>query len=225
MANCCHDKGCALDALRDQQGKILRIVLAINVILFLVELSAGIVAASTSLMADSLDSLGDALVYAFSLYVLFRSERWKAGAALLKGLIMLGFGIAITVALIYRALTPVVPVAEMIGGFGFFALACNITCLTLLTRHRSDDINMESVWLCSRNDIIANFGVIFASFGVALTGSMWPDFVVGAVIALIFLRSAFYVVSQALQALRRKDGSALATSPASDHCSLNDKAN
>jgi Co/Zn/Cd efflux system component len=206
MANCCHDKGCALDALRNRQGRTLRIVLAINVMLFLIELSAGIVASSTSLMADSLDSLGDALVYAFSLYVLFRSERWKAGAALLKGLIMLGFGVAITVALVHRALAPVVPVAEMIGGFGLFALACNITCLILLTRHRSDDINMESVWLCSRNDIIANVGVILASFGVALSGSMWPDFVVGAVIAAIFLRSAFYVVSQAIRELRRLDG-------------------
>jgi len=203
MGNCCHDKGCALDALRERQGRILRIVLAINVMLFLVELTAGIVAASTALMADSLDSLGDALVYAFSLYALFRSERWKAGAALLKGVIMLGFGIAITVALIERALAPVLPVPEMMGGFGFFALACNLTCLLLLTRHRSDDINMESVWLCSRNDIIANFGVLFASLGVAWSGSMWPDFAVGAVIAGIFLRSAFYVVSQALRELRR----------------------
>lgn len=203
MGSCCHDKGCALDALRDRQGRTLRIVLAINVMLFLVELSAGIVASSTSLMADSLDSLGDALVYAFSLYVLLRSERWKAGAALLKGLIMLGFGIAITAALINRALAPVLPVAEMIGGFGLFALACNLTCLVLLTRHRSDDINMESVWLCSRNDIIANVGVILASLGVAFSGSMWPDFAVGAVIAAIFLRSAFYVVSQALRELRR----------------------
>lgn len=203
MGSCCHDKGCALDALRNKQGRILRIVLAINVALFLIELSAGIVAASTSLMADSLDSLGDALVYAFSLYVLFRSERWKAGAALLKGLIMLGFGIAIAVALINRALAPVLPVAEMIGGFGLFALACNASCLVLLTRHRSDDINMESVWLCSRNDIIANFGVIAASVGVAATGSMWPDFAVGTVIAVIFLRSAFYVLTQAVKELRR----------------------
>lgn len=207
MGNCCHEKGCALDALRERQGRILRIVLVINVMLFVIELTAGIRASSTSLMADSLDSLGDALVYAFSLYVLFRSERWRAGAALLKGLIMLGFGIAISVALIGRLLAPVVPVAEMIGGFGLFALACNLTCLILLTRHRSDDINMESVWLCSRNDIIANGGVILAGIGVAATGSMWPDLVVGALIAVIFLRSAFYVVSQALRELRRQEES------------------
>jgi len=202
MGSCCQDKACAVVALRERQGRTLRIVLAINVMLFLVELSAGIVASSTSLMADSLDSLGDALVYAFSLYVLFRSERWRAGAALLKGLIMFGFGLAIAGALVGRALTPIVPVAEMIGGFGLFALACNLTCLILLTRHRSDDINMKSVWLCSRNDIIANGGVLLAAGGVAMTGSMWPDYTVGAVIATIFLRSAFDVVSQAVRELR-----------------------
>lgn len=205
MGSCCQDKACTLDALRARQGWTLRVVLAINVMLFLVEFGAGFVAASTALMADSLDSLGDALVYGFSLYVLFRSARWKAGAALLKGLIMLGFGLAVATALVARMLAPVVPVAEMIGGFGLFALACNLGCLMLLTRHRSDDINMASVWLCSRNDIIANCGVILASFGVAWTGSMWPDIAVGAAIAAIFLRSAFHVLSQALRELRRAE--------------------
>ncbi len=202
MGNCCHDKACALDALRERQGKTLRIVLAINLILFVVEFSAGLVAASTSLMADSLDSLGDALVYAVSLYVLARSDQWRNGAAMLKGLIMLGFGVAVTVALIGKVLSPVVPVAEMIGGFGLFALACNASCLYLLTRHRSDDLNMESVWLCSRNDIVANVGVIAAGVGVALTGSMWPDLIIGGVIAVLFLKSAIYVIAKAWGEIR-----------------------
>ena len=152
----------------------MRIVLAINAILFLVEFGAGLLAASTSLMADSLDSLGDALVYAASLYVLSRKDRWRSGAAMLKGLIMLGFGIAVTIALIGKILSPVVPAAPLIGGFGLFALACNTICLYLLTRHRSDDLNMESVWLCSRNDIVANIGVLLAGAGVALTRSVVP---------------------------------------------------
>lgn len=202
MGNCCHDKACALDALRERQGKILRIVMAINVMLFLVEFGAGVLASSTSLMADSLDSLGDALVYAASLYVLSRNDQWRAGAAMLKGIIMLVFGIVVAFALLGRILSPVVPVAEMIGGFGLFALACNATCLYLLTRHRSDDLNMESVWLCSRNDIVANVGVLFAGAGVALTGSMWPDLVVGAIIAVLFLKSATYVISRAWGEIR-----------------------
>ncbi len=197
MGNCCHDKSCALDALRERQGKTLRIVLVINILLFLVEFSAGLLAYSTSLMADSLDSLGDALVYAASLYVLSRSDQWRAGAAMLKGVIMLGFGIFVAIALVDKVLSPVVPVAEMMGGFGLFALACNATCLYLLTWHRNDDLNMESVWLCSRNDIVANVGVLLAGAGVARTGSMWPDLVVGAIIAVLFLKSALYVIAKA----------------------------
>lgn len=202
MGNCCHDKACALDALRESQGKTLRIVMAINVMLFLVEFGAGLLASSTSLMADSLDSLGDALVYAASLYVLSRNDQWRAGAAMLKGVIMLVFGIAVAFTLLGRILSPVLPVAEMIGGFGLLALACNTTCLYLLTRHRSDDLNMESVWLCSRNDIVANVGVLLAGAGVALTGSMWPDLVVGAIIAVLFLKSAMYVISRAWVEIR-----------------------
>jgi Co/Zn/Cd efflux system component len=203
---CCENKGCALEALRERQGHTLRIVLGINVVLFVVEFAAGFAASSAALMADSLDSLGDALVYAFSLYVLFRSERWRAGAALLKGLIMLGFGAAVTAALIAKLMAPIVPVAEMMGGFGFFALACNLSCLVLLTRHRSDDINMESVWLCSRNDIISNVGVLVAALGVVATGSSWPDLAVGAVIAVTFLRSAVYVLAQSVRELRKPMG-------------------
>jgi Co/Zn/Cd efflux system component len=202
MANCCHDKGCALERLRERQGRTLRIVLAINLLLFVVEFGAGLVAASTALMADSLDSLGDALVYAVSLYVLSRSERWRAAAAMLKGLVMLGFGLAVSATLIGRLLSPVVPLAPMIGGFGLFALAGNAVCLLLLTRHRSDDLNMESVWLCSRNDIVANLGVLLAAAGVALSGSMWPDLAIGALIAVLFLRSALYVIVQAWPQLR-----------------------
>lgn len=201
MGSCCEDKSCTLDALRSRQGRTLKIVLGINVAIFLCEFSAGRVAGSTSLQADSLDSLGDALVYAFSLYVLFNSERWRATAALLKGLIMLGFGLAVAFALMQKLLAPVVPVAQTMGVVGVLVLAANLSCLYLLTRHRYDDLNMESVWLCSRNDIVANLGVLGASAGVALSGSMWPDVLVGALIAFVFLRSAVYVLNKSLHEL------------------------
>lgn len=201
MGSCCHDKGCALDALRESQGKTLRIVLWINALLFLAEFTAGVIASSSALMADSLDALGDALVYAVSLYVLARTDKWRAGAALLKGLVMLGFGIAVFVALLERIAAPVLPVASMIGGFGLVALAANSTCLFLLTRHRHDDLNMESVWLCSRNDIVANIGVLVAGAGVALTGNMWPDLLIGGAIAILFLRSAIYVIAKSWREL------------------------
>lgn len=202
MGNCCENKSCTLDALRFRQGRTLKIVLGINIAIFLFEFGAGILAGSTSLQADSLDSLGDALVYAFSLYVLLKSERWRATAALLKGLIMLGFGLAVAFALMQKLLAPVVPVAQTMGVVGVLVLAANLVCVYLLTRHRDDDLNMESVWLCSRNDIVANLGVIGASAGVALSGSMWPDLLVGAVIAFVFLRSAVYVLNRSLHELR-----------------------
>ncbi len=210
MGSCCEDKSCAIETLRGRQGRTLRIVLAINVVLFLVELTAGIFASSTALMADSLDSLGDALVYAFSLFVLFKSERWRAGAVLLKGAIMLGFGGAVSLALVARILSPVIPVAETIGSVGVLALAANLTCLLLLTRHRNEDLNMESVWLCSRNDIVANVGVLFAAAGVAVIHSRWPDLAIGAVIAVLFLRSSFHVITRAQRELR---GSAVVEVP------------
>lgn len=194
MGSCCEDKSCALDALRENQGRTLRIVLAINATLFLGEFSAGLLAQSTALLADSLDALGDAMIYAFSLYVLFRSERWRVGAALLKGFIMLGFGIAVGWEALHKLLHPVVPLAGAMGLMGLLALLANASCLYLLARHRHDDLNMESVWLCSRNDIIANLGVLGAAAAVAATGAMWPDLLVGIVIAGIFLKSAIYVI-------------------------------
>jgi cation diffusion facilitator family transporter len=201
MGSCCQDKSCALDALREKQGRTLRIVLAINVVLFLGEFAAGLLAHSTALLADSLDALGDALVYIFSLYVLFRSARWRASAALFKGLIMLGFGVAVAWEALHKLLHPAMPLAETMGLMGFLALLANATCLLLLTRHRHDDLNMESVWLCSRNDIVANLGVLGAAAAVALTNSMWPDLLVGVVIAALFLKSAFYVIAKSWREL------------------------
>ncbi len=202
MGSCCEDKGCALGALRERQGRTLRIVLAINVALFLGEFAAGLLAGSTALLADSLDALGDALVYAFSLYVLFKSARWRAGAALFKGLIMLGFGLAVGWEALHKLLHPALPVAGTMGLMGLLALLANASCLFLLTRHRHDDLNMESVWLCSRNDIFANLGVLGASAAVALTASMWPDLLVGAAIAALFLKSAFHVIAKSWRELR-----------------------
>lgn len=206
MGSCCENKHCTLSALRERQGRTLKIVLAINVAIFLFEYAAGLVARSTSLQADSLDSLGDALVYGFSLYVLFKSEKWRAAAALLKGLIMLGFGLAVAAALLGKIRLPVVPLAETMGVVGVLVLAANLTCLYLLTRHRNDDLNMESVWLCSRNDIIANLGVLGAAAAVAASGSMWPDILVGAVIAWVFLRSAMQVLGKSVRELRAVPG-------------------
>ncbi|MCA9452052.1 MAG: cation transporter, partial [Nitrospira sp.] len=197
MADCCNDKACEIEALQDRQSSTLKIVLGINAVMFFVELIAGLLAGSVSLIADSLDMLGDALVYGFSIYVIARGARMKAKAALLKGGIMAAFGLFVFGQALYKMIIPQVPVFETIGIIGVLALAANSLCLVLLWRHRADDINMNSVWLCSRNDIIANVSVLGAAMGVWLTGSGWPDILVGLGLAALFLRSALFVLSGA----------------------------
>ena len=202
MADCCNDKACEIEALRTRQSLTLKIVLAINAVMFLVELAAGLVSGSVSLVADSLDMLGDALVYGFSIYVVARGERLKAIAALFKGGIMATLGLFVLGQAIYKMLFPHVPVFEIIGAIGLLALAANSLCFFLLWRHRSDDINMSSVWLCTRNDVIANVSVLFAAAGVWLTHSGWPDILVGLALAFLFLRSALFVLREAIATLR-----------------------
>jgi Co/Zn/Cd efflux system component len=126
----------------------------------------------------------------------------KAIAALFKGGIMATFGLFVLGQAIYKIIIPQVPVFETIGVIGLLALVANSLCLGLLWRHRSDDINMSSVWLCSRNDIIANVSVLFAALGVWLTGSGWPDIIVGLALSVLFLRSAMHVLNGAITELR-----------------------
>lgn len=199
---CCNDDSCASTALVGRQRRVLVWVLLINATMFVVEASAGWVANSSALLADSLDMLGDSIAYAFSLYVLNRGPRWAAISALLKGGLMALFGLFVLGEVISKLIWPVMPVAETIGIIGAMALIANLICLLLLTRHRSDDINMQSVWLCSRNDIIANTGVLAAAAGVALTQQGWPDIAIGLIIATLFLRSAIQVLSRATRQLK-----------------------
>jgi cation diffusion facilitator family transporter len=202
MASCCEDKGCEVATLRANHARVLWIVLGINAVMFFVEGAAGILAHSTSLLADALDMLGDALVYGFSLFVLARSARWQAGAALFKGAFMLLFGLAVLAEAAHKVWHPVLPVAETMGIVGGLALAANLVCFSLLYRHRADNLNMSSTWLCSRNDLIANVAVLAAAAGSFLLVSRWPDIGVGGLIAGLFLHSALGVLQRALRALR-----------------------
>jgi len=202
MASCCDDKACEVTALRESHARVLWIVLSINALMFVVEGTAGLLADSTSLLADSLDMLGDALVYGFSLFVLARSARWQAGAALAKGGFMLAFGLAVLAEAAYKALHRVMPGVETMGVVGTIALAANIVCFSLLYRHRADNLNMSSTWLCSRNDVFANVGVLVAAGAAYLLASRWPDIIVGGIIAALFLRSALSVLRDAARTLR-----------------------
>jgi Co/Zn/Cd efflux system component len=197
MRDCCEIHA----VLPGRQRRVLAIVLAVNAAMFLVELVAGLVAGSTALLADSVDMLGDAIVYAFSLYVVGRGPIWQARGALLKGAIMALFGFGILLEATTKLVRGAVPSAETIGAIGVLALAANASVLVILARHRTDDLNMRSVWLCSRNDVVANAGVLLAAGGVALTGSGWPDIAVGLAIAALFMLSALDVGRAALRSL------------------------
>jgi Co/Zn/Cd efflux system component len=195
------DACCEIREVPERQRRVLRLVLAVNAAMFALELGASVLAHSTSLLADSMDMLGDALVYAFSLWVVARGPRWQARAALAKGAVMAAFGAAVAVEAALKVVRGVVPSAELIGGVGALALAANALCLALLWRRRADDLNMRSAWLCSRNDVMANLGVLAAAGGVAATGSAWPDVAIGLAIAALFARSAVDVLRAARRAL------------------------
>jgi cation diffusion facilitator family transporter len=202
MDRCCENKTETLVVLRDRQKEVLQIVLAINALMFVAEGSAGLLAHSTALLADSLDMLGDAVVYGLSLYALQRSAGWHAGAALTKGVIMAAFGVGVVMEAVLKMVAGVVPEESLMGIFGGLALVANVICFTLLMRHRTDDLNMRSTWVCSRNDVIANGGVLLAAAGVTITGTAWPDILIGLLIAGLFLSSAWGVIRASLTALR-----------------------
>jgi Co/Zn/Cd efflux system component len=197
MDSCCENKAGELAQLRVKQSRVLYIVLAVNAVMFLVEFIAGWIVNSTALLADSLDMFGDASVYALTLFVLHRSARARAGAALFKGGFMLLFGMLVVADALRKLLLQEVPAADWMGAVGTLALLANGYCFALLYRHRSDDLNMRSTWLCSRNDLLANSSVIAAAGLVALTNSLWPDVLVGLAIAALFLHSARQVLREA----------------------------
>ena len=201
MDSCCEDKACALEALRERQSATLKIVLAINAVMFVVELGSGVMARSTALMSDALDNLGDALTYGASLYAVSRGPQAKARVALFKGALILLAGLFVLGQVAYRLVVPAQPIFEAMGAVSLLALAANGACLALLWKHRREDVNMSSVWECSRNDIASNLAVFVAAGAVWLSGSRWPDLAVGAVLALLFLRSALRVLRGASAAL------------------------
>ena len=201
MAGCC-ESDCAAEALREKQRGTLQAVLWINAVMFVVIVVAAQYAKSTALFADSLDNLGDALTYGLSLMVVAGGVLAKARVALFKGCLILLGALAVAGQIVYRLIHPEVPLFEMMGIFSIAALAANSLCLGLLWRHRHEDINMSSVWECSRNDIATNLSVFAAAGGVWLAGSGWPDLLVAVALVILLLRSSARVISSAMRELR-----------------------
>jgi Co/Zn/Cd efflux system component len=182
--------------------RVLWAVLAINAVMFLVEIGAGLAAGSASLQADALDFLGDAANYAISLFVVGMALRYRAMAALAKGGTMGLFGLWVIATVIWHAAHGTLPNAFAMGAVGSTALAANAASFGLLWAYRGGDANMLSAWICTRNDVLGNLAVLLAAAGVFGTGTGWPDVIVAVIMAGLALQGAALVIRHSLGELR-----------------------
>ncbi len=187
------------DGVDPNYKRVLWLVIAINAVMFVIELSAGKLAGSQALQADALDFLGDAMTYGVSLAVIGMSLKVRATAAIFKGISLLAMGLWVSGSTIYQIFILGVPKAEIMGVIGFLALAANVASVLVLMRYKDGDANVRSVWLCSRNDALGNIAVMIASVAVWFTAAAWPDLVVATIMAGLFLRSAQLILVQAWQ--------------------------
>lgn len=201
MGSACCDQEVGFDGLSAGFRRALLVVIAINAVMFLVETSSGYYATSMALRADALDFLGDTLTYGMTLLVIGQPLRRRAAAAMLKGASLALMGLWVFAATLYQALVLDQPNALVMGSVGILALAANLTSVLLLLRWRAGDANVRSVWLCSRNDAIANAAVILAAAGVFSTQSAVPDLIVAGLIASLFLYSSIRIVTLARREL------------------------
>lgn len=206
-ASCCNQ---AIDPHQGNESyrRVLWAVLAINAVMFAVEVAAGLAAGSASLQADALDFLGDAGNYAISLFVVGMALRYRAMAAFLKGATTGVFGLWVLGITAWHVWNGTLPHAFTMGAVGFAALLANAASFGLLWAYRGGDANMRSAWICMRNDVFGNLAVLLAALRVLGTGSGWPDVIVAAIMAGLALQGAWVVVHQSRSELR------ISTSPA-----------
>ena len=204
MSDSCCSHGCATPPASQspRYRRVLWAALIINVVMFAVEIGAGLQAGSVSLLADAVDFFGDAANYGISLLVLGMALRWRARAALFKGLTMGAFGVFVLGRAVWSASTGTVPEPVTMGAIGALALLANVSVAAMLYAWREGDANMRSVGRCSRNDAIGNLAVMAAAVGVFGTGTAWPDLAVAAVMGVLALSAARSVIQQARAELR-----------------------
>jgi len=201
MSGCC-GQDAKFEGVSEDYKRRLWIIIAINAVMFFVEMGAGRLAQSQALQADALDFLGDALTYGISLAVIGASIQARTNAALFKGISLLAVGVWVFGSTIYRLFFSGVPEAGIMGWIGFLALLANVVSVLLLMKYKDGDANVRSVWLCSRNDAIGNVAVMLAALGVWGTATMWPDLLVAFIMAALFLSSAYQILRQALEERR-----------------------
>ena len=189
--------------------RALWIALIVNAGMFLAEIVAGVVAGSSALQADALDFLGDAVNYAVAVWVAGMALAWRARAAMVKGLGLIGLGVWVGGTAVWHVMTGTVPRAEVMGVVGVTAFLANAGVAVMLWRFRDGDANMRSVWICSRNDAIGNLAVLAAALGVFGTGAGWPDAIVAAIMASLSVSGGIEIVRHARDDLGRAGASAI----------------
>jgi len=192
--------GCEVELKDAKQKHVLYWLLGINAVMFCVEITVGLYANSTALIADSMDMLADAIVYGIALYAVSRSLKHKANAALISGYFQLTLGILVIFDIV-RRLGEGEPHSWFMIGFGFVALIANVICLVLIRMQSNGEVHMRASWIFSANDVIANLGVIAAGVLVMLLDSRWPEIVIGSVIATLILRGAYLIITDAKKEL------------------------
>jgi len=200
-ADCCGQE-VKFDGLSADYKRRLWAVIAINAAMFAVELGAGALAGSQALQADALDFLGDSMTYGMSLAVIGLSPHTRAVAALAKAASLTAMALWVLGSTAYHVLMLGLPRAEVMGAIGLLALAANVGSVLILLRYKDGDANVRSVWLCSRNDAIGNIAVMLAAAAVFATGTRWPDLIVAALMAALFLTSSLQILRQSLRELR-----------------------
>ncbi len=179
-----------------QQKSMLWIVLLLNAVMFFVEVYAGLVAHSSAILADSLDMLGDAFVYGLSIWSLHKTELWKGRVSIVKGVIMALLALVVIGEAVGKIFSQVEIQGSIMTGIGLLALAVNTLCFAMLSRHRKGGINIRSAWICSRNDLLANAGVIVGGLLVIATSSKWPDIIIAFAIGCYVLKGAVDVLQE-----------------------------
>jgi cation diffusion facilitator family transporter len=193
--------GCGCDDLPNRpndgdQARTLWWLLAINGVMFFAELLAGIWGDSTALIADSIDMLADATVYAIALFAVGRAAAVKHRVAHLSGIIEITLGASVLIEVIRRLISGSDPEPSYMIAVGIVALIANSACLMLIHKHRNGDIHMRASWIFSKNDVIANIGVITAGTLVLLTNSPWPDLIIGLIIAIVVVRGGWQIITE-----------------------------
>jgi len=197
MSDSCCQGTLDTSALQARQRRLLLTVLGINAATFVMMVAAAGMSGSSSLLSGALDNLGDSVTYALSFLVVGASVQAKAKVALFKGVLILAAAIAVAVQIGWRLFHMETPIFEVMGVAAVLNLLANSACLALLNPHRHDDVNMASVWECSRNDVVEGFAVIAAALSVWALGSGWPDILIAVALLVLFLRSAYRVLLSA----------------------------